>query len=588
MTKLLYLTDSYRQNLVTEVASVAKYGDLTALILKDTIFYPEGGGQPSDQGEIKSLNGTLKVTQVTFNSGNPLHRGQLTGTIKAGDKVTCTIDWGRRYHNMQVHSAGHVVHEAVRDLIPEVQPLEGDHGKHPSITYRGTIDQHKKNSIEEKSNEIISDNLQIVSKLVSRDELVKFLTVVPADLPTNKQLRVIKIDDFPYIHDGGTQVAKTGEIPHITITSIDYDDVGNSIVRYEITQATSKKERPETNAQESLIPEFEKIKEESLLEIFQSGNTGKTELTLLGKRGKLNATFQEVLKSGKYENSRVGKSFNLLKDIIIRAFEEKKHETSNKEETIDVTLPGIKPPQGHIHPVTSAIEEISSIFEKIGFTRVRYPEVEWDWYAFESLNMLPGHPARDEWETFFVEGSKSQKYGEMVLTPHTSNGQVREMERLKNPPIRMINIAKCYRRQSDVSHTPMFHQFEGLVVDKNITITHLKGTIDYFVRQFFGPNRRSRIRPFHFQFTEPSFEVDVTCDICLGKGCKLCKEGWLELGGAGMVHPAVLKNGGVDSNIYTGFAFGWGVERVYMMKAGVKIDDLRLLYCNDIRFLNQF
>jgi phenylalanyl-tRNA synthetase alpha chain len=263
--------------------------------------------------------------------------------------------------------------------------------------------------------------------------------------------------------------------------------------------------------------------------------------------------------------------------------------------SFDETLPGKPVPIGHLHPVTQAISEITDIFEKVGFVRVRYPEVDWDWYPFESLNMPKTHPARDEWETFFIDSKEHKVLGKMVLTPHTSNGQVREMERLKTPPIRMINIAKCYRRQSDVSHTPMFHQFEGLVVDKGISVVHLKGTIDYFVKQFFGPKRRSRLRPYHFQFTEPSFEVDVTCDICLGKAvlpsgqpCRLCKEGWLELGGAGMVHPNVLRNGRIDPSEYTGFAFGWGVERTYMMKSGIKIDDLRLLYNNDIRFLNQF
>lgn len=182
----------------------------------------------------------------------------------------------------------------------------------------------------------------------------------------------------------------------------------------------------------------------------------------------------------------------------------------------------------------------------------------------------------------------------MVLTPHTSNGQVREMEKGKLP-IRMINIAKCYRRQSDISHVPMFHQFEGLYIDKNVSIGNLKGVMDFFFKNYYGPERKSRLRPFHFQFTEPSFEVDINCGVCLGKArlpdgqsCKLCKDGWLELGGAGMVHPNVLKAGGVDIKIYNGFAFGWGVERVAMMKSGTKLDDIRLLYSNDIRFLDQF
>jgi phenylalanyl-tRNA synthetase alpha chain len=237
--------------------------------------------------------------------------------------------------------------------------------------------------------------------------------------------------------------------------------------------------------------------------------------------------------------------------------------------------------------VTQAIEEISSIFSHIGYTRVRYPEIDWDYYAFTALNFPPNHPARDDWETFFINGEPDNKRGKRVLIPHTSTGQIREMEKGK-VPIKMLNIAKCYRRQSDVSHTPMFHQFEGLVIDENISIVNLKGTLDYFVKSYFGEQRRSRIRPYHFQFTEPSFEVDVSCGVCLGKGCKLCKGGWLELGGAGMVHPYVLEAGGIDAKKYSGFAFGWGIERVLMMKQGLEIDDLRLLYSNRLEFLEQF
>jgi phenylalanyl-tRNA synthetase alpha chain len=262
-------------------------------------------------------------------------------------------------------------------------------------------------------------------------------------------------------------------------------------------------------------------------------------------------------------------------------------------------MPGERRTRGHLHPVSQAMEEITSIFERIGFTRVRYPEVDWDWYPFTSLNMPLDHPARDEWETFFVQAEPHTTKGKMVLTPHTSNGQVREMERLHSqPPIRMINIARCYRRQQDATHTQMFHQFEGLVVDKGISIEHLKGTLDYFAREFYGPGTKSRIRPFHFQFTEPSFEVDFSCHICGGIGsvsgaegpqkCKLCKSGWHEVGGAGMVHPNVLRAGGIDPKEYTGFAFGWGIERTYTLKPGLSIDDIRLLYSGDARFLEQF
>jgi phenylalanyl-tRNA synthetase alpha chain len=318
-------------------------------------------------------------------------------------------------------------------------------------------------------------------------------------------------------------------------------------------------------------------------------------IELFGKNGEVTKSTKELKNMGSEERKRTGILINEIKKTLENILAEKKNSfKENVREWFDPTIPGIKPDMGHLHLITLAIEEISKTFEGIGFERVRYPEVEWDYYAFEGLNMPKGHPARDEWETFFVETPENPKYGKTVLTPHTSSGQVREMRRVK-PPIRMMNIAKCYRRQSDISHTQMFHQFEGLVVDTNISIVNLKGTLDYFARSYFGPERKTRLRPYHFQFTEPSFEVDITCGICNGKGwtspgvaCKVCKAGWLEIGGAGMVHPNVLKAGNIDPKKYSGFAFGWGVERVLMMKSGISIPDLRLIYSTDLRFLTQF
>jgi len=331
----------------------------------------------------------------------------------------------------------------------------------------------------------------------------------------------------------------------------------------------------------------------SILEAQSDEELEELRIAYLGRKGRITQLLKEIPSLSPSERKEIGQLANDAKNAIEQALADSKRAQAAKEididkEWLDVTAPGKRPSVGHLHLVTEAIQEITTIFEKIGFTRVAYPEVEWDWYAFEGLNMPENHPARDEWETLYIDHLENKKYGHAVLTPHTSSGQLREMKRLGKPPIRMLNIAKCYRRQSDVSHAPMFYQFEGLVIDKGINITHLKGTLDYFAKQYFGPNRKTRIRPFHFQFTEPSIEVDVSCDICQGKGCRLCKQGWLELGGAGMVHPIVLKNGGIDPEKYTGFAFGWGVERVLMMKAGLKIDDLRLLYTNDLRFLKQF
>lgn len=321
---------------------------------------------------------------------------------------------------------------------------------------------------------------------------------------------------------------------------------------------------------------------------------------VLGRKGAL-ADLMKALKEVSDEERRtLGAKANEVKTELEKMLGETRMrlqeavlEARLKTEWEDITEAGIKPPEGNLNLATHAIREITSIFERAGFARQRYPEIDWDWYAFESLNMPKDHPARDEWETFFMDAPTSEK-GSMVLTPHTSNSQVREMEH-KEFPIRMINIAKCYRRQSDATHVPMFHQFEGLYIDKDVSITHLRGVIDHFVHEFFGPERKTRLRPFHFRFTEPSFEVDISCAVCngtaltpSGQKCRVCKQGWVELGGTGMVHPNVLKAGGVDETTYSGLAFGFGVERTYMMKEGLKVDDLRILYKNDIRFLRQF
>lgn len=337
-----------------------------------------------------------------------------------------------------------------------------------------------------------------------------------------------------------------------------------------------------------------RLKTEASEEIETVKNADELEslkIKYLGRKGEVNSLLKEIAKLPTSERAKLGKPANEVKSEIQKAlkerlqlFESTRFKNLDKE-WLDVTISGKKPPQGHLHLVTQAIREISSIFERIGFVRTRYFEVEWEWHAFEGLNMPQNHPARDDFETFFIDALAHPKYGRMLLTPHTSSGQLREMAKTK-PPIRMINIARCHRPNYDISHTPTFYQFEGLVIGKKVAIPHLKGTLDYFAKSYFGKERKTRIRPYDFRFTEPSFEVDVTCSLCKGRGCRYCREGWLELGGSGMVHPDVLKNGGINPEEYTGFAFGWGVERVLTMK--YNIPDMRLLYSGDLRFLNQF
>lgn len=351
-----------------------------------------------------------------------------------------------------------------------------------------------------------------------------------------------------------------------------------------------------------------RIKNNAISLILEANSTkeiAEIKVQFLGRNGEVTQVLKGLPKIPQEKRPEVGRIANQVKTIIEDTLKQKESELSKQKFdkfTLDVTEPGTRPTLGHLHLVTQAIREITAIFNNIGFTRVRHPEIEWDWYAFTALNFPENHPARDDWETFFIKQKPDPKKGTVLLTPHTSSGQIREMlQAIKETPkgqpisIKMLNIAKTYRRQSDVSHTPMFHQFETLCIGENISVSHLKGVLDYFVKSYFGPNRTARIRPYHFQFTEPSFETDVSCGVCDGTGklktgdnCRLCKEGWLEIGGAGMVHPNVLKTCGLDPKKYTGFASGWGVERVLMMKEGIEIDDLRILYGNNLDFLQQF
>lgn len=310
------------------------------------------------------------------------------------------------------------------------------------------------------------------------------------------------------------------------------------------------------------------------------------ETEFLGRKGFLNALFTRLKELPKEEIRQSGEKINEVKQLVEQELTQKKTALLHQEDSkvwIDPTLPGTAQELGSLHIVSQTIKDIRDIYSKIGFINMSYPEVEWEYYAFDALNMPKIHPARDDFETFFIDAPEHDKHGKMLLTPHTSSGQVREMLRREKPPVRMINISRTYRPNWDSTHTPMFHQFEGLCIDKGINISHLKGTIEYFVREFFGRECKIRLRPYDFLFTEPSFEVDIhTGTSSIGRA------GWLELGGAGMVHPNVLKEGGIDPELYTGWAFGFGVERVAMMRGGVSIPDLRIIYSGELGFLTQF
>ncbi|MEG1908259.1 MAG: phenylalanine--tRNA ligase subunit alpha [Oscillospiraceae bacterium] len=309
----------------------------------------------------------------------------------------------------------------------------------------------------------------------------------------------------------------------------------------------------------------------------------------LGKKGELTAILKQMGKLSAEERPVIGQLANEVReqlassiDARYAALSEKMLELRLRSETIDVTMPGKEIPVGKKHPLNTVLDEAADIFLGMGFTIAEGPEIEYSVYNFDKLNTAEGHPARDRQDTFYFDDEDS-----LLLRTQTSPVQARVME-TQPLPIRIISPGRVYRKDEvDATHSPMFHQFEGLVVDKGITMGDLKGTLNTLLKTLYGEDTVTRFRPHHFPFTEPSCEVDVQCFECGGKGCRVCKgEGWIELLGAGMVHPKVLENCGIDSTVYSGFAFGIGVERMAMRR--FNINDLRLIYENDVRFLSQF
>jgi phenylalanyl-tRNA synthetase alpha chain len=309
----------------------------------------------------------------------------------------------------------------------------------------------------------------------------------------------------------------------------------------------------------------------------------------LGSRSELLAVPRTFAALPREERSAAGQAFNTAKVAITEALGSRtaaleRERLSNLAETeaVDVTFPGIPPAAGRLHVLTRVQREIETVMETMGYHVELGPEVETDWYNFEALNLAQGHAARDMQDTFFFNQSE-----DLLLRTHTSPMQIRAMERLREPPMYVIIPGRCYRRDAtDPSHLAQFMQVEALAIDEGITVGDLKGTILYFAQSLWGADRRIRIRPTYFPYTEPSFEFDLSCGVCGGAGCRSCgRTGWLEVGGCGMVHPNVLRNGGVDPDRWTGFAWGFGIERIAMLRYDV--DDIRLFYENDMRFLEQ-
>lgn len=334
---------------------------------------------------------------------------------------------------------------------------------------------------------------------------------------------------------------------------------------------------------------LQRIKNEAREKIGESADLSQlaqAQVEFLGRKGAITRLLRQTGSLPPEERPAFGKRTNELKIEIQELIDARRSQLEQQEksrrlskETVDVTLPGIRPKLGHLHPITIVLEEILRIFESLGFEVATGPEVETDYYNFEALNFPKDHPTRDMQDTFFISDA-------VLLRTHTSPVQIRVMSS-RRPPLRIVAPGKVFRRDDDVTHSPMFYQVEGLVVDTNITLGDLKGVLVAFIHKLYGPETALRFRPSFFPFTEPSAEVDIRCVICGGTGCRTCSHsGWLEILGSGMVHPNVFRAVGYDPEKYTGFAFGLGVDRLVMLKYG--IDDIRVLYENNVKFLEQF
>lgn len=323
---------------------------------------------------------------------------------------------------------------------------------------------------------------------------------------------------------------------------------------------------------------FKNIASKEALEAFR--------VSLLGKKGELSLILRQMGKVSAEERPRIGAAANVLRDVIEDLVDTGKKQIANLEkqatlnQSIDITLPGRLNYRGKAHPITQASDRMLAILAELGFDKATGPEVEHDFYNFEALNIPKDHPARDMQDTFYIDN-------DVVLRTHTSPVQIRALLAIDEPPIRIASYGRVYRKDHDVTHSPMFHQIEGLYVSQSVSFSDLKGVLQHFIESLFGSDAKMRLRPSFFPFTEPSVEVDMSCFLCAGEGCHLCKKtGWIEIMGAGMVDPEVLKASKLDPERYSGFAFGVGVERVAMLLYG--ISDIRLNFENDLRFLDQF
>lgn len=579
MTEALYLSDSYQTEATAKVVEV---GD-NHLILDQTIFYPQGGGQPSDKGTIKSDSASLNVKSVEYNGGEIKHTGTFKGTFAVGNSVQLTIDWPLRLKHMQWHTAGHLLDLVARGLYPSLIPVRGMHGigKKLFIEYEGIqkLDVVKLNSALKSLTE---SKLTIKTQFVTLEELKKMSNWLPAKLPTSKKLRVLSIGDSYHIPDGGTQL-KTGDpIWPITVTTIEHAEA-STLIHYTVTEPTKEKKSDGSNHR-TVTPDLdssvESLKQSfaTNLESVQSQpDLDALYLKYLGKKGSTTELLKGLQGYTLQDKQKYGPLLNELKKSQEFQMAQKRHDFTLQTShfSLDLTIPGQIKPVGKLHPTTVIIREMNEFFAGLGFSIGEGPEIENVEYNFRRLNLPEGHPATDLQDSLFIEEPN------LLLRTQTSSIEARMLSDYK-PPMRVVVPGKCYRNETtSLTNSAFFYQYQGFVVDHGITIDHLKDTLTKFHQFLFGQDVKLRFRYKYYPEVSPGMGVDMECRFCHGSGCQVCKyRGYIEVLGSGMIHSNTLRACGIDPEVYSGFAFGMGLDRLVMSKYG--ITDIRKLYGGEI------
>lgn len=581
MTETLYLLDAHQ---ITAQSKVVEVTD-AYLILDQTIFYPQGGGQPSDKGVVKSESGELNVKSVEYNGGEIKHVGTIKGNFAVGQRVELILDWPLRFKHMQWHTGGHLVDLTARQVYPELIPVRGMHGigKKLFIEYEGihNLDLVKLN---EELVKLITSKPHIKTQFVTLEELKKMANWLPAKLPTSKKLRVLSIGNDYHIPDGGTQL-KTGEsIWSIAVTQIEHTE-NSTLVHYTVTEPVKEKKTHDSNQQTNAADLNIKINEltqqfsKDLGFVQTQAELEALYVKYLGKKGSTTLLLQELPILSSDDKRAYGPTLNKLKKSQEQQIASaRQRNVAVGTENVDLTIPGQIKPTGRLHPTTTIIREMNEFFRYQGFSIGEGPEIEDVEYNFRRLNLPEGHPATDLQDSLFIEEPS------ILLRTHTSSVETRMLSAHK-PPMRVVVPGKCYRNETtSLTNSAFFYQYQGFVVDQGITIGHLKDTLTKFHQFLFGADVKLRFRYKYYPEVSPGMGVDMECQFCHGTGCQVCKyRGYIEVLGSGMIHSNTLKACGINPEVYSGFAFGMGLDRLVMSKYG--ITDIRKLYGGEIVYL---